>query len=157
MKTKKLPEILEFRGKYEFLSNFYPSLVYLYSTDPTLPTRAYPTVEHAFQAAKSLSDADRVRIQRAKTPGIAKRIGRLVALRPVWDSIKLECMVGLLRQKFETGVLRAALLETGDATLEEGNTWGDVFWGVIKGTRLGSNHLGRLLMKIRDELKAEVR
>jgi predicted NAD-dependent protein-ADP-ribosyltransferase YbiA (DUF1768 family) len=34
--------------------------------------------------------------------------------------------------------------------LIEENTWGDTFWGICKGQ--GENHLGRLLMQIRDEL-----
>jgi predicted NAD-dependent protein-ADP-ribosyltransferase YbiA (DUF1768 family) len=41
------------------------------------------------------------------------------------------------------------LLDTGTQTLVEGNWWGDVFWGVCKG--VGSNHLGKLLMKLRKE------
>lgn len=32
----------------------------------------------------------------------------------------------------------------------EGNTWGDKFWGVCDGE--GENHLGKLLMEVRAEL-----
>ena len=42
------------------------------------------------------------------------------------------------------------LLATGDAKIVEGNTWGDVFWGVCNG--VGENHLGEILMKVRQDL-----
>ena len=46
--------------------------------------------------------------------------------------------------------LKEKLLATGDAYLEEGNTWGDRIWGVYQGQ--GENRLGKILMKIRKEL-----
>ena len=33
-----------------------------------------------------------------------------------------------------------------------GNTWGDTCWGVDLRTGQGENHLGRILMKVREEL-----
>jgi predicted NAD-dependent protein-ADP-ribosyltransferase YbiA (DUF1768 family) len=48
--------------------------------------------------------------------------------------------------------LRAKLLATGDSVLEEGNTWGDRIWGVYQGQ--GDNRLGKILMKIRAELRS---
>ena len=39
-----------------------------------------------------------------------------------------------------------------DALLEEGNTWGDRVWGVCQGQ--GENRLGKILMKVREELRA---
>lgn len=43
--------------------------------------------------------------------------------------------------------------------IEEGNSWGDQFWGVtpsgVSGDFRGQNHLGILLMKIRAELRNE--
>jgi predicted NAD-dependent protein-ADP-ribosyltransferase YbiA (DUF1768 family) len=60
-------------------------------------------------------------------------------------------MRDLLRQKFAHPELRRLLLATGDAELVEGNTWGDRFWGVCAGR--GQNHLGRLLMAIRAEIR----
>jgi predicted NAD-dependent protein-ADP-ribosyltransferase YbiA (DUF1768 family) len=47
--------------------------------------------------------------------------------------------------------LRQKLLATGDAILEEGNDWGDRVWGVVDG--VGKNRLGKILMKVRDELR----
>jgi predicted NAD-dependent protein-ADP-ribosyltransferase YbiA (DUF1768 family) len=59
-------------------------------------------------------------------------------------------MEDLLRQKFQNPYLKNKLLATGNAEIEETNSWGDVFWGICKG--VGENHLGKILMKIRSEL-----
>ncbi len=49
--------------------------------------------------------------------------------------------------------LAEKLLATGDAVLEEGNNWGDEFWGVVDGR--GMNWLGTLLMTVRDMINIE--
>jgi ribA/ribD-fused uncharacterized protein len=112
----------------------------------------YPTVEHAYQAAKTLDQTERVVILAALSPGSAKRLGKTVTKRTDWDDItKINVMAVLLKQKFADPVTAHYLKETGDAELIEGNHWGDVFWGVCRG--VGKNHLGRLLMEIRDTLR----
>lgn len=66
--------------------------------------------------------------------------------------MKLDVMEACVRDKFTRNAdLRRRLLETGDAELVEGNTWGDRFWGVCDGE--GENHLGRVLIKVRGELR----
>ncbi len=134
----------KFEGKYRFLSNFYPSHV-------DLATYSYPTVEHAFQAAKTPLTEERFRIRIAPTPGAAKRLGRTVLLFKNWDEIKQGVMKDLVYQKFSNDPLLSMLLDTGDAELIEGNTWGDVYWGVYQG--MGENNLGKILMQVRKELK----
>lgn len=47
--------------------------------------------------------------------------------------------------------LRNKLINTGDAYLKETNTWNDTFWGISNG--IGQNHLGKILMQIREEMK----
>ena len=89
----------------------------------------------------------------APTAKEAKRFGRQVKLRKDWDSVKVNVMEMLLRQKFARPALREQLLNTKDSMLIEGNNHGDTFWGVCKGT--GENYLGRLLMKIRQEITEE--
>lgn len=144
------PPITHFAGDYRFLSNFYPSPLSIHSAEWIIPTTiVYPTLEHAFQANKALDVNDRVRIAAAPTPGIAKRWGRKVHLRPDWDRVKLDIMYWLLTLKFEDRALAGMLWATGDAELIEGNTWNDTFWGVCKG--VGENHLGKLLMRVRAE------
>ena len=136
--------IESFQGPYRFLSNFWPVFVVLDGAD-------YVSVEHAYQAVKTLDQAERDHIRRAGTPGEAKRCGRRATIRLDWEDIKLAVMEDLLRQKFATGTpLAQRLTATGDEQLVEGNTWGDRFWGVCRGE--GHNHLGRLLMKVRTDL-----
>lgn len=132
-----------FAGEYDFLSNFYPCVVTFEGVD-------YPTVEHAYQAAKTLNPIERKLIGAAKTPGQAKRLAKKCSRRDNWDVIKLPVMRNLLEQKFNYYSLRQKLVATGSATLIEGNWWNDTFWGVCKGE--GQNYLGRMLMAIRDEL-----
>ena len=137
--------ITAFRGDHAWLSNFF-------RVDVALDGVTYRSVEHAFQAAKSLDPAERARVGAASSPAIARRVGKKVTLRPGWDALRLEVMLGLLRQKFGPGTsLAERLIATGDAHLEEGNRWGDRFWGTVDGA--GENHLGRLLMQVRAELR----
>lgn len=135
--------IAEFKGAHFFLSNFSPSRVRMRGA-------WYPSVENAYQAAKTIDAAARIPFETC-TAGEAKKIGRRLALRPDWESVKLDVMLALLRAKFTFSPLRARLLATGDAHLEEGNYWGDRFWGVCRGE--GQNHLGRLLMQVRAEIQ----
>jgi len=132
-----------FFGDYIFLSNFYLHPVH-YAGE------TYPSVEHAFQAAKTLNLAWRERIRRAPMPKDAKRLGHRVPLRPDWEQHKVAAMSTLVQAKFADPLLVAKLQSTGDALLVEGNTWGDRFWGVDRRTGLGLNHLGRILMAVRE-------
>jgi len=110
---------------------------------------AYPTSEHAYQAAKTLNENSRMNISILGTPSEAKRYGKTVQLRADWDEVKLEIMAEIVRAKFiQNPTLREKLLATDDAILEEGNNWGDTYWGVCKGS--GENNLGKVLMELRD-------
>lgn len=131
-----------FSGKYGFLSNFYYHELIFYDGF------YYPTVEHAFQASKTLDYNKRLEISIANSPSRAKYIGRSLYLRHSWENIKIDIMKDLLIKKFGIHELHKKLIATDNKHLVEGNTWGDHFWGVCKGT--GDNVLGRLLMEIRN-------
>lgn len=138
-----------FDGEFAFLSNFYESGCIFEGIN-------YPTVEHAFQAAKTLDKTQRMSIADAETPGKAKRMGRNVQLRPDWESVKTNVMRECLRSKFSVPVLKIKLLSTGDAELIEGNYWHDTCWGVCNCEKCGGkgeNRLGKLLMEIREEYR----
>lgn len=130
-----------FDGPYRFLSNFWPNEV-------TFDDETYPSIEHAYQAAKTLDPEDREKIRLAPTAAKAKKFGKVVTLRPDWNDVRLDIMKELLQQKFSNPTLRDLLIATGDEELIEGNWWGDVYWGKCRGK--GENHLGRLLMEIRE-------
>ena len=143
--TQVSSKIAEFQGEYRFLSNFWPATVVYEGI-------TYPTSEHAYQAAKTLDVEQRKRIAALQTPAEAKSAGRALKLRDDWESVKFTVMEDVVRFKFtHHDDLRAKLLATGDAYLEEGNNWGDEVWGVCNGK--GENRLGKILMKIRSELK----
>lgn len=132
-----------FTGEYLFLSNFWPVQI-------PYQGLLYPSTENAYQAAKTLDQFQRYWFQSC-TPGQAKRKGNAIALRADWEHVKLAVMEELLVIKFSDPWLHEQLMATGDHELVEGNTWGDTFWGVCGGR--GHNHLGKLLMKIRDTLR----
>jgi ribA/ribD-fused uncharacterized protein len=135
--------INEFKFEYSFLSNFYVAIVNLDGFN-------YPSVEHAYQAAKTLDSAERALIAMYRSPATAKQLGRKVKLRQDWEQIKETIMLDLLRQKFTQVDMRQRLLNTGNARLIEGNYWNDIYWGVCNGK--GLNRLGVLLMQVRDEI-----
>lgn len=139
-----MDKIDKFDGEYAFLSNFYPSNIYHDGI-------CYPTVEHAFQAAKTMNLDERMKIANLETPGKAKRAGRQVALRSDWENVKYEIMKELVTIKFINPSLRKLLLETKSYELIEGNDWNDTCWGVCNG--IGQNNLGKILMQVREDLK----
>lgn len=143
---KPLAEIKGFFGQYRWLSNFHYVTVKMFGEE-------YRTTEHAYQAAKHLDPEFRAEIARYDLPRDAMKAGRSRPPRPDWDMIKVEVMYYINLQKFLQEPLRTMLIETGDAYLEETNTWEDTFWGVCNGQ--GQNMLGEVLMLIRDELRQE--
>jgi len=113
----------------------------------------WSTTEHYFQAQKFANPADQEQVRKAKTPGIAARLGRSrkKKLRRDWETARVDVMRVALRAKFEQHPdLRALLLSTGDAQLIE-HTDRDAFWG-DGGDGSGHNMLGRLLMELRGRL-----
>jgi len=132
--------------EYSFLSNFYPCLI-------EFDGDIYPSLEHAYQAAKTNDPNERKKIREEKQVRRAKQIGRHVTIREDWEQIKVEVMRDLLKKKFENPQLRKLLLDTYPHDLVEGNNWGDTFWGVCRGH--GKNMLGVLLIQLRSKLRGE--
>ena len=136
--------INNFKGKYYFLSNFYEAPV-------TWNGLTYLNNEAAFQSAKTFYDRERFT---NLDPSSAKRLGRRVQLRDDWEDVKNDVMYEICKAKFsQNAELKKKLLETGNKHLEEGNSWGDKIWGTVNG--VGENRLGKILMKIREELRNE--
>lgn len=81
--------------------------------------------------------------------------------RSDWQQVNISIMQELSDDKFMRNPDCAKwLLETGKGRIEEGNYWGDVFWGVAlkdmpnRGIKAGDgeNNLGKIRMKTRDML-----
>lgn len=141
--------IREFRKEYKWLSNFSPCEIQFNGM-------LFSSVEHAYMSAKSddlewksfCGDA-------SNSPGRVKKKSREITLRNDWDSIKVGVMRELLQQKFSQKPYKELLLDTGTQFIQEGNRWGDTFWGVDLKTNTGENNLGVLLMEIRETLQKE--
>lgn len=135
--------IKEFQGEYRWLSNFWPAKVVL---DGVI----YPSVENAYQAAKT--HPWRRAPYRECSAAQAKKLSHEIEVRSGWDADeKVAVMRALIEQKFAPdSALAKKLVATGARRLVEGNTWGDRFWGVCRGT--GQNMLGKLIMERRTAL-----
>jgi ribA/ribD-fused uncharacterized protein len=148
-------KIYRFIGEYEFLSNFHPVVIIFEGI-------RYASVEHAYVASKTMDKQFRKKI--AKLTGnyaaLAKKMGRKCRVRPGWEEIKLRLMRDFLTQKFTQEPLKTQLLQTGDQELIEGNYWHDNYWGECicekcNGVVNSQNHLGKLLMEIREKVKGK--
>ncbi len=139
--------INSFRNEYAYLSNFYYSPFVF--NDIT-----YKTVEHFFQASKTVIEEERQLVIDTDTPKEAKAMGRIVTLRPDWERIKDGIMLTGVMGKFaQNDNLMDKLLSTAGEELVEGNYWHDTYWGVCyckKCNGKGRNQLGKTLMSIRD-------
>lgn len=175
-----IPKVIgRFDGEYRWLSNFYLCMI-------VYDNIMYNSVENFYQAMKASPTAIMeimVRVGNEYVPKLvytrkhmatippaqAKKIGNKITLPSNWNQIKVEVMrIGLI-EKFKIPELRAKLLATGNAYLEEGNTWHDNFWGVCSCNKcivsrmqqtilvgknlIKSNMLGKLLMEIRDKIR----
>lgn len=142
--------IREFQGRYRFLSNFWFCRI-------EYNGKIYRSVEHAYQAAKFEGNPEiQEEIRNTEMPGKAKRLAKKYKhlVRPDWEQVNLKIMEDLVRQKFtKFPALKKMLLETGVEHIQEGNKWHDTFYGVDLDTGCGENHLGKIIMKIREELK----
>lgn len=114
--------INSFRGKYHFLSNFYPLIV-------ELRGKTYSSVEHAFQSEKYRFTCMK-RNERSSNCADARTIGSYKRLKKNWEEIKVNRMERILRSKFNIPKLRKLLKKTRKNKIVNTNCWHDVFWGV---------------------------
>lgn len=151
--------IESFSGRWRFLSNFYPAKIEHQGI-------TYPTVEHYYVAMKVKNDQqidgkfityidcrELIAKMPAEQAGKVKQFGKIIKVRKDWDDVKLDVMLWGVREKFKHEDLKEMLLATGDEELVEGNWWNDTYWGICKGE--GENNLGKILMKVRNELQQQ--
>ncbi len=152
--------INKFEGRWGFLSNFYPCEIEHKGIK-------YRSVEAYYVALKitemqfidgsyyTASDLREI-ISKIPSPGEVKKLGRKLKVRTDWDDKKLEFMKWGVKEKFKNEKLADLLLSTDDNELIEGNWWHDNFWGscsCLKCNGSGENHLGKILMNIREEIR----
>lgn len=155
--------IIEFKGKYFFLSNYFECKV-------TFEGITYESSEAAFQAQKCKTADERIQFI-GLNPSESKHLGRKIDIRSDWEKVKRDLMYQIIKAKFDQNTkLKKKLLATGTRCLIEGNTWHDTCWGVeilskkkslFNGTRYelgkGFNNLGTILMQVRNEYQNEGR
>lgn len=137
-----------FKGEYKWLSNFTLCPIFLDGIE-------YPSVEHAYMSAKSDSiEWKKICSSKENTPAQVKKKSREIKVKDTWDNEeRLKVMEVCLRQKFNQEPFKSLLLATNDEHIQEGNYYGDVFWGFDLKTDRGLNYLGKLIMKIRKEIQ----
>ena len=150
---------VEFKGKKRFLSNMYKCKIVFndnFGFNFTPDFKTYFSSEHLYQALKSrdLEYQELIRVQ--KEPKDAKKlannlINSFYPLREDWHQIRVEAMEMVLLLKFTQNNTLARKLLDIKGEIEEKNSWNDTFWGTYNG--VGENHLGKLLMKIREKTK----
>lgn len=145
-----MQHITRFTDRHRFLSNFFEVPVDLWG-------HRWRSTENAYQW-KKFEHLRCLDVFLQVPPNVSKRLGReLSPVRPEWDDMRLSVMRELQQAKFRQNPwLAAKLVETGSTHIYEGNTWNDTFWGVrLDDLSVGHNHLGEILMRLRDELRSE--
>ena len=136
-------EILQFKDGYRFLSNDFPAEV-------TYEGITYPCASLAFLASKTDDMAERKSISRMN-PVKARQKHSADPGSPEWKTNRKAIMKEIVRSKFlQNPSLMEQLAATGRRKLINGGKK-DTFWGISLITWEGENHLGQILMKVREE------
>ncbi|OEH75205.1 RNA recognition motif-containing [Cyclospora cayetanensis] len=131
-----------FTGEFKFLSLDYPALIFFQG-------RFFPSARHALLAAKHPKSVEELApIEDMKE---LKQVAKTKEEDPDWPRYRLKWMELIQRDKFRRNAdLREKLRQTGGRDLVWLNT-GDAFFGQT-GLNRGQNHLGRILMEIRQNI-----
>lgn len=128
----------------------------------------YPSTENFYQAMKYYKESSVVNPATEKLVNIRRFIASLPPteskkfsrLHPMTNEFfevnKLHVMQIAQRKKYAQEPFKSKLLATGSMHLEEGNWWRDSFWGVDIKTRKGENHLGKIIMCVRQALQTQL-
>lgn len=148
------------REKMDEVIGFYPREFYPFDIFSSFKVEwngyLFASVEEAYQAASFMgSDEELVeKIKKSHSADEAQRIAyaNRDKRREDWDDVKISIMEELLRLKIEQNpYVKKKLLQTGDYMIVEDSPKDD-FWGWGP-NRDGQNNLGKLWMKLREELK----
>jgi hypothetical protein len=137
------------KDPHGYMSNYSRHRFFVYG-------RWWNCVEAPYQAAKTFDEAEKNLIHQAKGSNEARLLGQKVTFRSDWDQVKdivmEECLIAKFLQHKD---IRDQLIATGEEELIEDTTSSnDMYWGCgTDGT--GQNKLGKILMKVRKELKGE--
>jgi len=116
----------------------------------------WPTVEHYYQGMKFEDLDQREAIRNCSSPDEAAKLAwkHAGAVRKDWKAVRETIMTrGMYIQCRTHPAVAQALLETGEQKIVETSQF-DYYWGCGRDGR-GHNTYGKLLMAVRDKLKAE--
>ncbi len=120
--------------------------------------KLYPTSEHAYQAAHFFTSSPELseQIRLCRSARAAADLANQNSSKDDkdWPQKKLAVMEEIVRAKLaQHSYIRQKLIETGDSMIVETND-NDGFWGWGKDHK-GRNELGKIWMKLREELKSD--
>ncbi len=137
---------------------FYESTYYLFSNFSAHAIEyngvLYKTSEHAYQATKFDDKKLRNEIILSRSPLEAKNTAYKYKdfIKKDWHDVKVKIMYEIVKTKvLQHKEVKDVLMNTKNDEIIE-NSPIDYFWGCGK-DKTGQNQLGKILMKIRDELK----
>lgn len=113
------------------------------------------TSEHAYHSEKFEDSELLEQLQDTRSAHDSMRLAyaNRDKYRKDWDNVKLEIMKKILKAKVQQHpYVKKKLLESGDKELVE-NSWRDLYWGWGP-NKDGENHLGKLWMEVRDEVRS---
>ncbi|TFK43959.1 DUF1768-domain-containing protein, partial [Crucibulum laeve] len=121
--------------------------------------KTYPTATHLFEALKFLEGHPRIAEEIRTVQDVHQVYPKSARYqqyeRRDWGMVFLQMMERAIVHKFKQHPdLRSLLLETGNLALLYMDT-ADAYWGMGPDGETGENQLGKLLMKVRDQLKEE--
>ena len=143
--SKDFPDVINrFKGEYDFLSNRFPCRVLWEGIE-------YRSAEAAFQASKCQDEKERRAYAGCSTDKAILK-GKDQIPYQGWEDDQLGIMESILRAKFEMNPsLMQKLVDTGNCVLLNGNNKQETFWGIDLYSWIGENHLGKIIMNIRDK------
>ena len=135
----------------------------------------YASARHYYEMMKAKHFGDEEimeKIRKSPSPQSAKALGKKVKGfhqedrhdRQGWESVKKSHMIKCMRAKFNNPALRTLLMSTEDKIIGYADAR-NIFWGIGCGLNTpraekpsvwrGDNHLGKILMELREEFKGE--
>lgn len=147
LNSDDFPDVISsFKGEYDFLNNRYGCSFMWQGI-------RYNNVESAFHASKYTDESERKILSRMSAD---KAVKKSMDFTPSaeWEDCKLNIMESILLAKFDQNPsLKKRLIETDNRILINGNNKHETYWGVDLYSWKGENHLGKILMTIRDKEK----
>lgn len=139
------PDVInQFKGEYDFLGNRFGCRFVWQELQ-------YGNAEAAFQSSKCVDESER-KVYAGCSADKAALKGKDMLPFPGWENARLDIMESILRAKFEQNpALMKKLTDTGTRILINGNNKQETYWGVDLYSWQGENHLGKILMNIRNK------